>query len=97
MSNSSPFIARLVRISGRVQGVGYRAWAEREAKARRLRGWVRNMRDGTVEALFIGDPASITGMIEACRSGPRFAKVDNVQEKTVPIQYIEVFCQSETA
>ena len=47
-------VIRHVTISGRVQGVGYRAWVESEATARRLEGWVRNRRDGSVEALFCG-------------------------------------------
>ena len=47
-------IARHVIVLGRVQGVGYRAWTEREAQARGLQGWVRNRHDGTVEAVFAG-------------------------------------------
>ncbi len=67
-----------VIVTGRVQGVGYRAWVEREAGTRRLAGWVRNRRDGSVEALFSGDPTAVDAMIEACRSGPRMAAVENV-------------------
>ncbi len=74
MSDVQP-IARLVRISGRVQGVGYRAWTEREARTRGLSGWVRNRQDGTVEALFVGGELAVAAMIEACRKGPRFAEV----------------------
>jgi acylphosphatase len=69
--------ARVI-ISGRVQGVGYRAWVEREAEARGLSGWVRNRRDGSVEALFSGEAAVVEAMAEACRSGPRMATVENV-------------------
>lgn len=67
-----------LRIEGRVQGVGYRAWLEGEAAAHGLRGWVRNRRDGSVEALLIGDPAVIMTMAGACRRGPRLANVTNV-------------------
>jgi len=67
-----------VIIDGRVQGVGYRAWVETEAMSRGLSGWVRNRRDGTVEAAFQGDEASVAAMIAACRSGPRMARVENV-------------------
>ena len=67
-----------ILIAGRVQGVGYRAWAAREAEARRLSGWVRNRRDGLVEALFSGEATAVDAMIEACRSGPRMAMVENV-------------------
>jgi acylphosphatase len=67
-----------LRIGGRVQGVGYRAWAVRTASRLRLRGWVRNRADGSVEALVIGDEASVAAMIEACRRGPRTATVTEV-------------------
>jgi acylphosphatase len=69
---------RLVRIRGRVQGVWYRAWTVEEAARRGLRGWVRNRRDGSVEALFAGDPALIEEMIAACRDGPPLARVDSI-------------------
>ncbi len=62
-------------ISGRVQGVWFRGWTEREARKRRLAGWVRNCPDGTVEALFSGDPSEVDAMLEACRRGPPAAKV----------------------
>ena len=67
-----------VIVAGRVQGVGYRAWVEREAEARRLSGWVRNRRDGSVEALFSGEATAVDAMTEACRSGPRMAAVENM-------------------
>jgi len=69
--------ARLV-ITGRVQGVGFRAWTRREARRRGLRGWVRNRSDGSVEALLIGDAAAVDGLAEACRRGPTMARVDGV-------------------
>lgn len=68
-----------VRIGGHVQGVGYRAWLEAEASARGLDGWVRNRRDGGVEALLSGDPASVAGMLAACREGPPAAAVTSVE------------------
>jgi acylphosphatase len=69
---------RLVRIRGKVQGVWYRAWTVEAAAARGLRGWVRNRRDGSVEALFAGDPAMIEEMIALCRIGPPLARVDSI-------------------
>jgi acylphosphatase len=69
--------ARLV-ITGRVQGVGFRAWTRREARRRGLRGWVRNRSDGSVEALLIGDAAAVDSLAEACRHGPIMARVDGV-------------------
>jgi acylphosphatase len=70
--------AERIVIEGRVQGVGFRAWAMDEAERRRIRGWVRNRRDGTVEALLIAPRESIEAMIEACRRGPGLARVSNI-------------------
>ncbi|MBF0560909.1 MAG: acylphosphatase [Alphaproteobacteria bacterium] len=64
-----------VRIEGRVQGVWYRGWTVAEATARGLAGWVRNRRDGSVEALFHGSTASVEAMIAACHVGPPSAHV----------------------
>ncbi len=65
-------------ITGRVQGVGYRMWAERTASALGIRGWVRNRSDGTVELLAIGEDAAVTELIDACSRGPRHADVSGV-------------------
>ena len=69
-------------IVGRVQGVGFRAWAVGEAMRRNLRGWVRNRRDGSVEALIIGQPDAIAAMVTACRRGPPMSHVDAVRQNT---------------
>jgi acylphosphatase len=69
--------ARL-RITGRVQGVGYRAWAIETAARLGLRGWVRNRSDGSVEVLVIGEEDAVTAMIEACRDGPFAARVSEI-------------------
>jgi acylphosphatase len=71
---------RHVMIRGRVQGVGYRAWTERQALARGLEGWIRNRRDGGVEAVFAGPAETLVEMLEACRRGPADARVDAVEE-----------------
>jgi acylphosphatase len=68
---------RLV-ITGRVQGVGYRMWAERTAAQLGVSGWVRNRRDGSVELLANGNNDTIAALIEACRQGPRAAVVTDV-------------------
>lgn len=68
-----------VVISGRVQGVWFRGWTEREAAAREITGWVRNRHDGTVEAVFQGAQEDVTAMIEGCWRGPPAAKVTDVQ------------------
>jgi acylphosphatase len=67
-----------VTITGRVQAVGFRAWAEGQASARGLSGWVRNRRDGAVEAVFGGETHAVEAMIAACRVGPPAARVDEV-------------------
>ena len=72
---------RHVIIRGRVQGVGYRAWAEYTALDQNLEGWVRNRRDGAVEAVFAGPAAAVEGMIAACRHGPRGARVEAIDAR----------------
>jgi len=67
-----------LRITGRVQGVGYRAWAIETARRLGLRGWVRNRSDGSVEALVIGADDALAAMIAACREGPRAAKITEI-------------------
>jgi acylphosphatase len=72
---------RHVTIRGRVQGVGYRYFVERAARSRDLEGWVRNRRDGSVEALFSGPAESVAAMIAACRRGPSSARVEALQDE----------------
>ncbi|QDF38591.1 acylphosphatase [Bradyrhizobium symbiodeficiens] len=71
-----------VMICGRVQGVGYRAWVEYQATACGLEGWVRNRRDGCVEALFAGAPKQVADMVALCRHGPPSSRVDSVTSET---------------
>jgi acylphosphatase len=82
-----------VRIQGLVQGVGYRYWTERVASEAGLSGWVRNRRDGSVEAVFSGPSDDVAEMIERCRSGPSAARVASVavnEEAAVPKPGFEV-------
>lgn len=72
-------IVRLV-IRGRVQGVGFRAWTEMAAGERGLEGWVRNRRDGSVEAVFAGPQDDVHAMIALCRLGPSHARVDSIDQ-----------------
>jgi acylphosphatase len=74
-------VVRHVVVTGRVQGVGFRAFVEDEAMERGLAGWVRNRRDGTVEALFSGPAETVADMIAACRRGPPGARVNDIQER----------------
>jgi acylphosphatase len=73
-------VSRHVIVHGRVQGVGYRAFVEHEALMRGVEGWVRNRRDGTVEAVLIGEEVVVGDMIEACRRGPFAARVDALDQ-----------------
>jgi acylphosphatase len=74
-------VHRHVVIRGRVQGVGYRAWTEVTALERHLEGWVRNRRDGTVEAVFGGPQDDVAAMIAECRRGPRGAWVETIDQR----------------
>ncbi len=74
-------VIRHMIVHGRVQGVGFRAFVEGEALARGLEGWVRNRRDGSVEAVFMGEAATVAAMIEACRRGPFGARVDVLHQR----------------
>ncbi len=74
-------VIRHMVVRGRVQGVGYRAFVEHEALHRGLEGWVRNRRDGSVEAVFAGAQEKVDGMIEACRRGPYSARVDALDQR----------------
>ena len=68
-------------ITGRVQGVWYRAWTAGEAKKLGLDGWVRNLRDGSVEAVFSGPGANVDEILKRCRKGPPLARVDDIRVK----------------
>ena len=68
-----------LRIEGRVQGVGYRAFVERQAIRLGLSGWVRNRHDGSVEAVLQGIPGTVDAMIKLCRCGPAASRVDRVE------------------
>ncbi|HWM48941.1 MAG TPA: acylphosphatase [Xanthobacteraceae bacterium] len=73
-----PQLVRRVVFRGRVQGVGFRDFVERQAMRLGVEGWVRNRSDGSVEAVLAGDAAALDDAIAACRAGPRLARVDAV-------------------
>ena len=85
----SQTIVRVV-IRGLVQGVGYRAWVEYQAQTIGLEGWVRNRRDGSVEAVFAGPADVVADMVARCRQGPHAARVDNVADEQVGIEYLKL-------
>jgi acylphosphatase len=70
---------RQIRVNGRVQGVGFRYATRRRAESRGVGGWVRNNVDGTVEAVFEGEPEEVDALVAWCRCGPSGARVDDVR------------------
>jgi acylphosphatase len=76
-------IGRLVRITGRVQGVFYRAWAQGEARELGISGWIRNCPDGIVEAQLSGEEHDVERMIERMRRGPSNARVEQVDVEEI--------------
>ncbi|GGD89636.1 acylphosphatase [Aureimonas endophytica] len=86
-----------VRVTGKVQGVGFRAWTAKEAKARRLSGWVRNRRDGTVEAILSGDGPMVDAMLDLLRHGPSGRGVDDVEAQEWTGAVPDGFLVTETA
>ena len=71
-------VRRRVVVSGRVQGVGFRAATRAKAEACGVAGWVRNRADGSVEAAFEGDAEAVAALVAFCRSGPRLAMIERV-------------------
>ncbi len=69
---------RRIFVTGKVHNVGYRAWAIRRAQDLRLAGWVRNLKDGRVEILAAGDEDAVSALIEECRTGSEFSRVNTV-------------------
>lgn len=85
MSGNTDVLYRLhATVEGRVQGVGYRAFVEQNAYALRLRGWVRNRWDGSVEVLAEGERPELEKLLAALQRGPRAANVTNVQTEWLP-------------
>jgi acylphosphatase len=72
-------IRRRAIVHGRVQGVFFRDTTRRQAAARSVAGWVRNCLDGTVDAVFEGDPEAVEALLTFCREGPRGAVVERVE------------------
>lgn len=77
-------VARRLRVYGRVQGVGFRYFIARRAEEQGVKGWVRNRRDGSVEALVWGEDAAIDVFLDAAREGPRWGRVDRMDVAVDP-------------
>jgi len=74
-----PHEIKRLTIRGVVQKIGFRVWTERKALRLGLDGWVRNRVDGSVEVLVAGPTPAVAQLIEECRSGPPFARVDSIE------------------
>ena len=72
-------VSKHVIISGRVQGVWFRATTKEKAKEYNVKGWVRNTSDGKVEAVFVGEEKDVEKMIQWCHHGPTLAEVEKVE------------------
>ena len=84
-------IRRRVVVHGDVQMVGFRATAQRRAAQRGVAGWIANRPDGTVEAVFEGEPDAVESLVEWCREGPRGARVDRLDVADEPPEGLSGF------
>ena len=84
-------VARHVRVTGRVQGVFYRAWTRDEAKRGGVNGWVRNCPDGSVEAHLEGDEAAINWLVDLIGDGPPSARVAKVSVRDAEVEGVKTF------
>ena len=73
-----------IKVFGRVQGVGFRAWARRQADTLNLSGWVRNRINGSVEIMAEGESKDTDMFLKACRRGPLFGRVDRIEPVSIP-------------
>lgn len=86
---------RHVTVSGRVQGVGYRAFVDHAARSHDLEGWVRNRRDGSVEAVFGGPAEAVTAVIATCRRGPSSARVEALRDEAASADMLNLRAADE--
>ncbi|WP_374650890.1 acylphosphatase [Rhizorhabdus sp.] len=96
MTETEARIARRVRITGKVQGVWFRAWTVEQATELGLDGWVRNRLDGSVEALVSGPPVQVETFIERCHGGSPASRVDRVVVEDTPGIVAAGFTQKPT-
>lgn len=80
-----------ILVSGKVQGVGFRQYTRWKARKLNVKGWVKNLSDGRVEAMFLGKHKDVEEMIRICRKGPFMAEVINIEIEEVPNQEFESF------
>ncbi len=92
-----PRIARHLTITGKVQGVWYRAWTVETARSLGLTGWVRNRTDGSVEAVVEGDESAVDQFLAQAQHGPAAARVAAVEFEDVAFQNLSDFQKQPTA
>lgn len=91
-SPDHPIVTKRFLVRGRVQGVGFRWFVEREAHLLGIAGWVRNNSDGSVEVLAMGTRDQLSGLRSRLQQGPRAARVDNVDEsEATPVEGLQSF------
>ncbi|MBK9586678.1 MAG: acylphosphatase [Alphaproteobacteria bacterium] len=90
-------VTKRLKIFGRVQGVGYRAWMVQTATEMDLTGWVRNREDGSVEAVVTGDDEAVRKLIASCYDGPKTSKVETISVSDGLDELLTVFEQRENA
>jgi acylphosphatase len=83
--------ARRVRVTGRVQGVFFRAWTQQQARELGVSGWIRNADDGSVEAQLEGDEAAVKALIQRMHEGPPSARVDGVTVEEAGAEGVDGF------
>ena len=88
---SAPKLARLYRVRGRVQGVGFRYFVEHSASGLGLAGWVRNRDDGSVEVYAVGAAEQLAELAGLLWKGPRWAEVRGVDEAEAPLEHVRGF------
>ena len=94
---ASTLLFRRYVVTGRVQGVGFRWFVEREAQAIGVGGWVRNHDDGAVEVLASGSNAQLNALYDMLKKGPRAARIDQVEvEEAAPFSGYQTFQIEET-
>ena len=80
---------KLIIITGKVQGVGFRYWLYKEAKQRNIDGWVKNKISGEVEALIIGNDNDVNYLIKLCEKGPSSSEVAKISVKNYEKEYLK--------
>lgn len=91
MTGARPSIARRAVVSGRVQGVGFRAFAQRAARETGVRGWVRNLPDGSVETAVEGEEKAVRDYLEKIRRGPLVGRVSSMTVEELDAQGFQLF------